>query len=817
MSLRKYFRKLSGYHLKAYCLKALGFTASAWYSCSNMIWVFLRNVGTSALYMFVGKTENPKVIVKRSLLVSLLRCCAHLVPMAVTGFVTWLNLAGYFLGDQMPGGAANRDRDFLLLQVAAKVTVCHYMQNFVVREDYAYHVPQELSVVASLASAIMNIVRTHALSSHGIPLGLLSSPFRFSEIAYFWSPSFLFGTMSVPGWQRKAALAFPVLACGFLAAVVGPSTALLLVPYTENNWPAGGTEFWLVGTDETLWPDRLSASHVGGENCFNPNETEIMTAPLHMSSCSWAGYTQIAEGLKNRHFDWQANITFNDGVIKRQFTKHQAGADITVGDPFVLGTHVPTARISRLIADEWVLACSNASSTKRSGSNRNLKNATEGLGTVVVDSWLPVNRVTCWLDEGYNISSPGTITDEIPVSGWRETTGQNFLNLTMSPKFTMLPEFGDRLDDSHFWSATVELGRTFEDKNIATHWIDIPPPTTDNHLAAALLVEIYSDLDSGGRFVAPIACSIDARWARGSNIGMSLPETDNMVVFGSLASTKETGTNVGFSPVPGPDWRFAELDQTWLDALLPLLGGANSTREMGWTTAASMYTSAGFDNSTGLVIEWDTLCHTLESTIGMLIVDGMSRSGLADNGGNMYRVTDRREWMNWLPSRVSDPGSYFDLLLHGKNVVAPPSTTNVSTLTRMHWDVTVSGLAYKANSTAAYLAIAVMLACTTIGACNSAHMLISRRSSEAWDSIEEIIVLSQLSRPSASTRLANTSGGIRASAAYKSKVQILERTGNALGTDEEAVQIFFDPPQDPALKLIQANRAYGRGPSGRKY
>lgn len=60
--------------------------------------------------------------------------------MAVTSFVTWLNVAGYFLGDQMPGGAANRDRDFLLLQIAAKVTVRHYTQKSTIREDFAYHV-----------------------------------------------------------------------------------------------------------------------------------------------------------------------------------------------------------------------------------------------------------------------------------------------------------------------------------------------------------------------------------------------------------------------------------------------------------------------------------------------------------------------------------------------------------------------------------------------------------------------------------------------------------------------------------------------------
>lgn len=387
----------------------------------------------------------------------------------------------------------------------------------------------------------------------------------------------------------------------------------------------------------------------------------------------------------------------------------------------------------------------------------------------------------------------------------------------MTFKFSMLPEFEDRLDGSHVWNATVELGRTFGDKRIATHWIDIPPPTTSNHLAAAMLVEVYSDLNSGGRFVAPIACSIDARWARGTNIGTSLPETDNMIISGSLASTREKGSNVGFSPTPGPDWRFAQLDQTWLNALLPLLGGANSTRATGWTLAASMFTFAGFDNSTGLITEWATLCHTLESTIAMLIVDGMSRIGLADNGGNMNHVTDRREWMNWLSLRVSDPGSYFDLLLDGKNVVAPPNTTDGTTLTHMHWDVTVSGLAYRASTTVSYLAIAVMLACTTIGACHSAHMLISRRSSDAWDSMEEIIVLSQLSRPSASASLANTSGGVHASAAYKSKLQILERTGAALGNNEEAVQLFVDPVQDPALKLIQANQAYGRGPSLKKY
>lgn len=94
-------------------------TVSAWSRTSNVVQVFFRNVGASALHMFMKRTEPPKVILRQSFLISLLRCCVHLFPMAITIFVTWLNLAGYFIGDQMAGGAGNQNRDFLLLQISA--------------------------------------------------------------------------------------------------------------------------------------------------------------------------------------------------------------------------------------------------------------------------------------------------------------------------------------------------------------------------------------------------------------------------------------------------------------------------------------------------------------------------------------------------------------------------------------------------------------------------------------------------------------------------------------------------------------------------
>lgn len=54
MSLEKCSQKLPCcYLLKEYALNVLKHIKSAWSCSGNMTWVFLRNVGTLALYMFV--------------------------------------------------------------------------------------------------------------------------------------------------------------------------------------------------------------------------------------------------------------------------------------------------------------------------------------------------------------------------------------------------------------------------------------------------------------------------------------------------------------------------------------------------------------------------------------------------------------------------------------------------------------------------------------------------------------------------------------------------------------------------------------------
>lgn len=372
----------------------------------------------------------------------------------------------------------------------------------------------------------------------------------------------------------------------------------------------------------------------------------------------------------------------------------------------------------------------------------------------------------------------------------------------------------------------MTLGRRYGKKTAATHWVDAPAPSAQNHLSAAMVIEISSNERRGRRDLHVYSCSIDTRWAAGTHIGSGLPETDNMVVYGALKTRRPDRSNSSSSwaPAPGPDWRFAATDRAWLETLLPLLGGGGgrkSSREQGWTTAAAMFAYAGLDNSTGGIDgSFASLYHTLESTVATVMVDGLSRVGLAANHGNMHHVIPERYWLRTLPLRQTDPGAFYDRFLRGETVVVPPlvgggaAEGNASTLlTRLRWDVQVAGLAYSANSPAAALALLVLLACSALAAGQSAYVLATRRSSEAWDCVEELVLLGQLSRPSAARPLRHSSGGIHGHAAYRVDAHITTRgAANGNKGEEEEVQLLLGPAYHEKLRPIRDGRAYGRAP-----
>jgi hypothetical protein len=259
-------------------------------------------------------------------------------------------------------------------------------------------------MVGSLGTTLFGIIRHQALSNTGVPLGLLGAGIRFSQLSYFWSPAYLFGAMGIVSWLKRLLTMAFIAVCGLLAVTAGPASALLMIPALRDQWPAGSTGFWLVGTKDSLWPDHLTLEHIGGEMCRSPTSDNLTLSPLQMSGCIWHGYSELAEGLKDRHFDWQSNITLNDGVVKRQITRQQYIASGT--ETWAVGVHIATAWYSRILADEWFSALTWGSAGKQRKYSHYL-NATIGAGVANVPSWLPVVRSDCfrWNDIG-NLTGP---------------------------------------------------------------------------------------------------------------------------------------------------------------------------------------------------------------------------------------------------------------------------------------------------------------------------------------------------------------------------------------------------------------------------
>ena len=61
----------------------------------------------------------------------------------------------------------------------------------------------------------------------------------------------------------------------------------------------------------------------------------------------------------------------------------------------------------------------------------------------------------------------------------------------------------------------------------------------------------------------------------------------------------------------------------WLQTLTPTLNQS----QPGWTSLASLLTSIGVDNSTGLIDDWTRAASVIEIFTGLLIADAMSRQG----------------------------------------------------------------------------------------------------------------------------------------------------------------------------------------------
>ena len=255
------------------------------------------------------------------------------------------------------------------------------------------------------------------------------------------------------------------------------------------------------------------------------------------------------------------------------------------------------------------------------------------------------------------------------------------------------------------------------------------------------------------------------------------------------------GSEQGFLPINDGTWTTVSISSEWLAALTPL---ADPDAE-GFTTFASALEAAGVDTSTGFMPRgnWRAIRAGIESLLATTVADGMSRIGLDNN----------EIAIEYVPKDIDA-----QILGDGEAIVPPDGGDKaLANLTQVHWQITVSGYAYKADETAHYLALFVLFAHLAFAIAHIIYVLFTRTAPVAWGTSEELIVLSQNSPP-ASTTLENTCAGIQSRKTFRRVIRIRALKEEARSPGVETLHMVFEDDYDGSkYEAVKLNKAYGSG------
>lgn len=185
----------------------------------------------------LGKArEGPKVAVYKSRKIAILHAVSHVIPCAISIALLVVNYRGTFTGDVG----------------VTTLTAIQFGAKFL-----------EILIQSSLASIMLSVVRNQVLGKGRIPLGGLLSPFHTTHVSYLWSLP-LWGSVASGNIRQWRSLVAAISSLIFivLAALVGPSTAVLMIPRFFNR--PGASFLALLKETGSLFPTRmeLSGSHL---------------------------------------------------------------------------------------------------------------------------------------------------------------------------------------------------------------------------------------------------------------------------------------------------------------------------------------------------------------------------------------------------------------------------------------------------------------------------------------------------------------------------------------------------------------------------
>jgi hypothetical protein len=685
-------------------------------------------------------TETKKVVMKQSKSKATLRCIVHIVPISAAIALLVLNGSNHYIGGELSGAAGQDNQKLAALLFASKL--------------------HELFMLASLSAIVITYIRKELVFGDGVPFGTVFSATQFKDLTFLWSPE-LWGTI-YHEWEKRRKKWFVIcllVVCSIAGLTVGPSTGILMRPRLDE-WPAGGTTFWINATESSLNPERMEAATNLSHCAFDNGDPSCPAGGWQVFNEQYLPYWRSLGGMGAipQSLYMPGRSSLRQFVLRTRNTRDRASS-LLWANAFTLASVSPSIVADALVDLErfWINAAANADI----GNFKYRRDA-----SFMTDALQPIALTRC---HGTDYALGDTINIKFP----------DFRHVTLSGGPGSAAGLGifAKIED---WFQINDTNMTSQIETLLTvnnrpslYWIDDAEFLQATQTSLMVVATIP---ESNAGPAAYHACSIDSRLA-----DVTLKASRNSITH--VYSAPPGYDNVGTF---NATYRAVKLSAKWAAYLNPVVSMSMQTNETVFSTMAS---TAGLWKSTpNTNPEWYSII--VENILATLVVNGIGRANFERTlVGTLTGLDDPSDpwslgkWVNQiLPQngRLGYGGNAFDI-----------SEVDKENATKFVLKVQILGYAYSPKGTTQIVAMIALSLYVFLVLCHVGYSSMTGWYSSSWGSPSELTALAMNSTPS--RRLENTGGGIETVDVFKEKVMVRLK-------DERAQLVFEDTVGGERLK-----------------
>jgi len=677
-----------------------------------------------------------------------LRSFIHLIPVGAAFALVLINAHQYYIGGELAGVSGQDAQKLAALQFAAKL--------------------HELLMLASITAVLFAYIRREVSFGEGVPFGALLGGLQVDSVSFLWSQEF-WGTI-YHKWDRKHKkfnLILLLVCCTLLGVSVGPSTAQLMRPRLDY-WPAGGTTFWINGTQNELYPKKLDAS----EQLAHCNvDTGDLSCPhggwqiLDKAYCSYLSRLKPYEHVP-------ASILIDSPFSQRSIENRIRDT----GDPYwtpgftiaYTQASTPISAVADGIVEisRWYnMAAFREQRQKRLWSRNEVKYS--------VASQQPAVSTRC-----NRQSFADNLTHSEP--SYLELQFPDLKSLVLSTPASV-SDVEDIMVYVHSKDDITQAVRSQLTPGAPPTLIWFDNAQSLNETNSTLqVVAVFPSSNNGTQNDTTYSCSIDSRYIMGTT---SATRDIWKIVYGGANDFIDTGTL-------NADYPKIALTAAWAEYLNPTMRNVNATIFSQMASSAGLWNSSVVPNTAFNEV-------MVESIITLMVLNGLARASYnitmagTAKGGN---VTDpgwpsNGAFLNeFLPQKsMGWGGNAFDI---------SPEEARLATMFTAH--VEANGYAYNHRGLAQVAAMGVLLAYCSLALFHFFYSTVTGWTSNAWDTAPEVVALAMNSKPSGA--LYNTGAGIVTVPVFEETVRVRVK--------DEHLEIVFKDTTDGG-EVIRPNHSYG--------